>query len=463
MRTRRSSGRVRQTFLRTIKNFRLLEPGQGVLVAYSGGLDSSALLHLLLEVKKHWDLEVVLAHFNHGLRREAGRDEAFCRATAERFEIPILVGRADVRASARTRGLSLEEAAREARYDFLNRAADEVGAPRVATGHTRNDQAETLLLRLLQGSGPRGLAGIHPRVEGRIIRPLLEIDRRDLEDYLEEKGGEHVFDESNLDRRFLRNRIRLDLIPLLAEEYNPEVVRLLARTADILRQEDDYLERLAAAKADKIFYSGRYGAGLMAKALARLPRGLSRRLVRMFIRREKGDLRSVSFDDIEDILSLQELKEKRLGRDLILRREDGIIRRKQKALSPVSFSYRWDGQKPLRIGATGLTFQARRIKPGGGRTIVFNDKRRVLLDWNKLIFPLEVRPRRPGDRYRPLGAPGSRKLKEVLRSLGVALADRGRLPVFLSGDKIVWMPGLPVAEHFKVDSRTKSILLIEKL
>jgi len=463
MRNKRSAARVRQTFLRTIKKYGLLEPGQRVLVAYSGGPDSSALLHLLLEIKEKWGLEIVLAHFNHRLRRSAPQDEAFCRDTAGRLEIPILVGSADVRRAARSRGLSLEEAARQARYDFLKTTADEVDASRIATGHTLNDQAETLLLRLLQGSGARGLAGIHPRVEGRIVRPLLEIEGQDLEEYLQEQGGGYVLDESNLDRRFLRNRIRLDLIPLLAEEYNPEVIRLLARTADIIREEDAYLDRLASAKAEKVVLFGRRGAGLEAKALARLPRGLARRVARIFIREEKGDLRSVSFDDVEDVLSLQEFKEKILGQDLTLRREGGVIFRKEKNNSPSSFLYRWDGRSPLEVSESGPTLRGRCFRSGAGRTLVFNDNRRVFLDLGKLHFPLEVRPRRAGDRYRPLGSPGTKKLKEALRSKGIALSDRDRLPVILSEGKIAWVPGLPAAEDFKIDRKTKNILLVEWL
>jgi tRNA(Ile)-lysidine synthase len=462
MRKKRSAARVRQTFLRTVKKYGLLEPGQRVLVAYSGGLDSSALLHLLLEIKENWGLEVVLAHFNHRLRRSAPQDEAFCRDTADRLEVPILVGSADVRTAARSGGLSLEEAARQARYAFLNMVAAEVDASRIATGHTLNDQAETLLLRLLQGSGPRGLAGIHPRVESRIVRPLLEVERQDLEEYLQEQGGEYVLDESNLDRRFLRNRIRLDLIPLLAKEYNPEVIRLLARTADIIREEDDYLDRLVSAKAEKIFLSGRRRPGLEAKALARLPLSLARRLARKFIREEKGDLRSVSFDDVEDVRSLGEFKEKILGKDLTLRREGGMIFRKEKVRDPSSFLYRWDGRSPLEVGKSGLTLRGRCFRSGGGRTLVFNDNRRVFLDLGKLSFPLEVRPRRAGDRYRPLGSPGAKRLKEALRSKGIALSDRDRLPVILSKGKIVWVPGLPAAEDFKIDRKTKNILLVER-
>jgi tRNA(Ile)-lysidine synthase len=463
MRKKRSADRIRQTFLRTVKKYGLLQPGWRVVVAYSGGLDSSALLHLLLEIKESWGLEIVLAHFNHHLRRSAPKDEAFCRATAGRLELPILAGSADVRTAARKGGLSLEEAARQARYGFLNKVADEVDASRIATGHTLNDQAETLLLRLLQGSGPRGLAGIHPLVQGRIVRPLLEVERRDLEEYLQERGGAYILDESNLDRRFLRNRIRLDLIPLLAQEYNPEVIRLLARTADILREEDAYLDRLASAKAEKVFLSGRRWPGLEAKALARLPASLARRVVRKFILEQKGDLRSVSFDDVEDVRSLGEFKQKILGPDLIFRREGGQIFREKKHSKPSAFLYKWDGRSPLEVSDTGLVLRGRCLTPGRSPTFVFDDNRRVFLDMGKLSFPLEVRPRRAGDRIRPLGSPGNKKLKEALRSKGIALSDRDRLPVILSQGKIVWVPGLPAAEDFKINARTKRVLLIERL
>jgi tRNA(Ile)-lysidine synthase len=459
----RSLSRVRQTFLRTIKKYHLLEPGQRVLAAYSGGPDSSALVHLLLEIKKNWDLEIVLAHFNHRLRRSACRDEAFCRDTAGRLEIPILVGSDDVRSTARGRGLSLEEAARELRYEFLNKTALQIGASRIATGHTMNDQAETLLLRLVQGSGPQGLAGIHPAVEGRIVRPLLGITREDLEEYLLERGGEYIIDESNLNPRFLRNRIRLDLMPLLAEEFNPEIVRLLARTADILREEDAYLNKIAADKTEKAIPAGRRRTGLDAGYLASLPRALARRVVRNFIRQETGNLRSVSFDDVEDVLLLQEFKEKILGGDLALRREGGIVFRRDKNRSPSFFQYQWDGRKPLELPEATMILRGRRLKRARGPTFVFNDNRRAFLDLDKLSFPLEVRPRRPGDRYHPLGAPGSKKLKEALRSKGIALLRRDRLPVILSRGQIVWIPGLPVAENFKIDQKTKNVFLIERL
>jgi len=457
------AGRVRQTFLRTLRKRRLLEPGERVLVAWSGGPDSTALVRLFLDIRKTWRLEVSAAHFNHRLRHAARREEEFVRRSAAALGIPLVVGTADVRGRARRDGLSMEEAARLCRYDFLNTAAEESRASRIATGHTMNDQAETVLLRLVQGAGPRGLAGIHPSFEGRVIRPLLEISVEDVRAYLKERRIRFIRDESNRDRRFLRNRIRLDLVPVLARKFNPEIVRLLARTADILREEDAFLDEAAQKKADKALRGSGPAARLEANVLGRLPRALARRVARRFVERLQGDLRGVSYDDVDDILALGEGKEKSLAPGLVLVRERGFLGLKIKAVPPTSYHLQWDGKKRLGLAPAGLAFRAEIFSPSASRKLAFDDSRRAYLDAGKIRLPLEVRPRRPGDRYRPLGAPGSKKLKEILRAKGIARSERAPLPVFLSGGKVVWVPGLPAAEEFKVGGRTKKILLIERL
>ncbi|MBN2198385.1 MAG: tRNA lysidine(34) synthetase TilS [Candidatus Aminicenantes bacterium] len=457
------AGRVRQTFLKTLRKGRLLEPGERVLVAWSGGQDSTALVRLLLDIRRPWSLEVIAAHFNHGLRPAARRDEAFVRRSAAKLGIPLVVGTADVRGRARREGLSTEEAARFCRYEFLNSAAEEAGASKVATGHTMNDQAETVLLRLVQGAGSRGLAGIHPAVQGRIIRPLLEISGEDIRAFLRERRLRSVRDESNRDRRFLRNRIRLDLIPVLARKFNPDIVRLLARTADILREEDAFLDELASKKAGRALRGSGPGARLETAALARLPRALARRVVRRFVRLLKGDLRSFSYDDVEDILTLGEGKEKSLAPGVILMKERGCLGLKTQPVTPASYRLFWDGKKRLGLAPSGMAFRAEMFSPSPKRKLAFDNSRRAYLDAGKIRLPLEVRPRRPGDRYRPLGASGSKKLKEILRAKGIVQGERERLPVFLSGGKVAWAPGLPAAEEFKVGGRTRKIFLIEKL
>jgi tRNA(Ile)-lysidine synthase len=453
--------RILNTFRKTIQKYRLLEPGDRVLVAFSGGPDSMALLSLLLEVQPSMSLQLSLAHFNHRLRPGAAADEEFSRQIAEQFRLPIQVGSADVRGFARKAGLNLEEAGRLLRYDFLKRAAVSAGANKIATGHTRNDQAETFLMRLFRGSGRRGLAGIFPALDGLVIRPLLEVERRELESYLKRKRVAFRRDESNSDRRYLRNRIRLELIPFLEKRFGHDVVSRLGRAAAIARDEEDLLEQTTRRKYQKVILVRDGRPSLRAYLLTALPPGLARRVVRQFILELKGNLRGISFQDVESVLHLKEGKELRLKKDLTLRREAGLIFRRVHPAQKIRYHYSWDGSRALEIKELGFAFRGKRLRKNAA--LDFNNEDRCYLDCGKLRFPLIVRNRQPGDRYRPLGAPGQKKLKEIFRAKGVPPSERDKRPVFLSGGEIVWAPGLPVSENFKVRATTRVIFLIEQI
>jgi tRNA(Ile)-lysidine synthase len=449
-------------FEKTVRREGLLRKGDRVLVAFSGGPDSTALLALLLGIRKSWSLEIHAAHFNHRLRRGAPADERFVEDVCRRLKLPLHRGSADVRTYARDGGLNLEEASRLLRYGFLRDVASEIRADRIATGHTRNDQAETLLMRLLRGSGPTGLGGIFPLVGGLIIRPLLDLERPELVEYLRLRGWTFRRDESNRDRRFLRNRVRDELIPRLKKEYDPGLVRHLAQAATILRDEGRVLEGLARRRARSAFRVDRNRPALDLALLGRMPLGLARRLVRLFIGEVKGDLRAVSFEDVEALLELGPGKEHVLPDRLTLRREGGLLVQKKGPDSRPEYDFLWDGRGTLDIPAAGLALRGRVLTGRGLRSLRHDDERRACLDAALLDLPLRVRNRRPGDRYRPLGAPGGKKVKEILRAKGIPLEERDRRPVILSRNRIVWMPGLPVAEEFKVGPMTARVLRIEK-
>jgi tRNA(Ile)-lysidine synthase len=448
---------------KTIREYKLLEKKDRILISYSGGVDSTGMLTLLLELRQEWSFELFLGHFNHKLRQAADEDEQFVRRMANRYSLPLFIGSKDVRSYARKKKLNIEEAGRELRYDFLKRTALRIGEAKIATGHTLTDQAETFLMRLMRGAGLRGLGGIFPSVEGTIIRPLIQVERQDIEAYLKEKGIEFRIDESNLDRRFLRNRIRLDLIPYIKKNFAPEIVSSLGRIASIIREEDSLLGKIAQEKAEKAISINNNRISLQAKPLRSLPQAIARRIVRDFISELRGNLRQISFEDVESILRLKEGKEFPLRKDHVLRREKDQIFLKKRTPPKRNYEYRWEGKGTLEIKEIKLRFEGKKLKRGKSLTNDFDDQTSAFLDLEKLKFPLLVRNRREGDRYQPLGAPGQKKLKEIMRAKGIPLSERERRPVFLSGEKIVWILGLPVSEMFRVEQGTSDIFAIKKL
>ena len=305
--------------LDTIRRHALVPRGDRVVVALSGGSDSVALLRLLRELADAGELVVAgVAHLNHGLRDAAHADEQFCRALAAEIGVAFRSDLVDVRALAERLHTSLEDAGRRARYELFARVATELGADVVATGHTRDDQAETFLLRLIRGAGPRGLAGIHPRTplsteapaRRWVVRPLLEVGRDELRTYLAALGQPFRDDESNRDLSIPRNRIRHELLPLLSREYSPAITDVLAREAAIARQDEDRLQLEAIDLLDLIVLRNETpiqdeveALQLDAGALAGLHPALAARVARMALERVAPG-RFVGFDHVERLLEL---------------------------------------------------------------------------------------------------------------------------------------------------------------
>jgi tRNA(Ile)-lysidine synthase len=291
--------RIRETCQRE----RLISAGDRVVIGLSGGADSVTLSHLLPEVARGFGAEVVaLAHLNHQLRPDADQDEAFCQTVAARLDLPLETGRADVRAEAARARTSLEDAGRTVRYAFLEAIAQTRQATSVAVAHTLNDQAETVLLRLCRGAGPAGLAGIYPRA-GRVIRPLLDVRRLEVEAWLAAERLPYRDDPTNRDLTIPRNRIRHELLPYLARHTGEGILEVLARQAVIAREDADYLEHVATETSGSLVLErdGRTVVPLLP--LLELPAALRRRVVRNALQRHAGG-RFVGFDHVEAVLAL---------------------------------------------------------------------------------------------------------------------------------------------------------------
>jgi tRNA(Ile)-lysidine synthase len=462
---------------RTIDRHRLLPPGARVLVAASGGADSTALVCLLRDATVRLGIDLVgLAHFNHMLRGAAAdQDERFCRDLADRFSLAFDAGRGDVRAAARRWGTSIEDAGRRLRYEFLAEARVRAGATHVAVGHTRDDQAETVLLNLLRGAGTLGLGGM-PVHRGTFVRPLIDCRHRELVEYLAASGVPFREDESNLDRRHLRNRVRHEVLPVL-ESVTPSAAAALARAAESARADAEYLDELAAEALTRVVREPTGGAvTLDVTALTALPIVLARRVAGLALRRASGG-RFVGFDQIERLLALA--RGERRGPMALpgvrasVAGSGGLIlasatgrgpAQPQNLRSPRTFSC-----KLLSIPGEAVigdrAVLSSELRPGGLETVSLGasdlDPSTGVVDAD-LVSDLSVRYRRPGDRFHPLGLGGHKKLQDFFVDRKVPRGERDRIPLVVDrDDRIVWIAGYAISEDFRVSEHTRTVVILK--
>ncbi len=460
----------------------LARPATRVLAAVSGGSDSVALVCLLAELGAAGHLQLAgIAHFNHQLRPDADEDESFCRALASRLGQPFTSSREDVRARAAASRCSIEDAARQARYQFLEAARQSVGADAVALGHTRDDQAETFLLRLLRGAGARGLAAMHPRRD-RMIRPLLFCRRAELSAYLTERGVSFRHDESNDDVAIPRNRIRAELLPLLEQRFNPSVVDVLADEAEIARGEWAWLEQQVTALAGRAVRERAGVRRVSASATVDAPIAVVRHLLARVLA-DGASGRAVSFAHVEAARHLLHIggqacdgpgqRMERIGDALVLtsrERQGGRPARRDDSAEANFFRF------PLSIpgevvSPDGWTISADRaapLQPIGAAacsgTRVSESSRHaqtVAVRLDSIREPLFVRNRRHGDRFSPPGLAGHKKLQDFFVDRKVARHQRDRVPIVVDADdRIVWVAGHAANQEFAVTDPAQAVLIL---
>jgi tRNA(Ile)-lysidine synthase len=449
----------------TIRRYRMFEPGQHAGVAVSGGADSVCLLHVLLELAPQWGLRLSVLHLNHRLRgAESLQDEEFVRELAARLGLSASIRAVDVAAS----GDNLEQAARQTRLAFFREQMVAWDMARVATGHTRDDQAETVLFRFLRGSGGAGLAAIRPVTEDGLVRPLLEASRAEVEEYLRERGIAWREDSSNSSLQFARNRIRHKLLPQLAREWNPAIGETLNRTADWALAEEEYWDaeigRLAAA-----LLTERNGAVLArTEAFRQLPLASARRLVRRALEQAKSDLRGVDFGHIAAVLRLAS---SRLGHGRVQapgveveRSLDWLRFATCVSSRPASGGYRLTVPVPGLVGIPGtdLAISLELIEKAGtvdAPECVYNSDEGCI-DWGGLSGPLEIRNWRPGDQYQSKGSAGEEKIKILFQKARIPRWERRQWPVVTDGSAIVWARQFGAARRFAATPSCTTVLRI---
>lgn len=444
----------------TISKYSMLSGGETVLVGLSGGPDSVCLLSVLHKLKDEVGFTLHAVYVDHGLRPQETPDEVeFCRKLCEGLSIPFVVRSVDVKTYAEEQGMNRQEAARELRYKVFDEIASAIKADRVALGHNADDQIETFFMRFFRGAGPKGLSGIPP-VRAGIIRPLIETERREIEGYLDEERINYMIDSSNLKEDYLRNRLRLLVIPEI-RKMNPGITETVLRTMEILREEEKYFDLIVTGTLMKLITrKTARRIELFLAPLEAMDKVILRRVLRRAIDETRG-LRGMGFIHIEEMIDL--IKRGRHGDRLYLPKGLRVI----KTYSTLVIT----SEIPLRLGTFTLDVPGE-IALSDIRAVIRgavvdkvdgfgNAQTLAVFDADKTGAVLTVRPRVKGDFFYPLGFGRKKKLQDFFVDEKVPRDERDSIPIIVSGSEIVWIAGYRGDERFKVTEGTKRFLSLE--
>lgn len=442
----------------------LLKAGNRVGVAVSGGADSVALFRLLLELRKELGIVLSVVHFNHRLRAgDSDADQAFVTELAAGHQLEFHCDSADVRAHAAQHHKSIETAARDLRYEFFWRLLKEKELDRLATAHTLDDQAETVLLRIARGAGTRGLAGIYPQLsvsgsqlsDAAIIRPLLGTRREEIELYLKEIGQPWREDRSNRDLRFARNRVRHGILPRLERNLNPGIREALAETAEISRAEEEYWQ----AQLDRVLPTIVKASTIDSAALSNLPLALQRRVVRAAAE-ERG--LGLQFAHVEEVLRVASGEEKsaKLPAGWTVQLVKGQLLFQPPASTnsdDADYEYVLPIPGRVEVPQAGTWFEAALAQEAASAAYNRGNS------WDRALLAGEliVRNWRAGDRFWPAHTKQPRKIKELLQERHISGAERKRWPVIVSGSEVIWLRGFPPPASFQAGDKAEAIVIRE--
>ncbi|MEK3750758.1 tRNA lysidine(34) synthetase TilS [Paenibacillus sp. FSL E2-8871] len=461
-----------ESVLESAAEHELWAPHDTIVVAVSGGPDSVALLHVLHEIAVNvMPLTLICAHVNHGFRAESKEEAELVRGMAEQLGLPFELAEFDIPSLAKESGLGPEGTAREKRYEFLIDTAHRYGARSVALAHHADDQAETVIMRLLRGSGLSGLSGIKwKRTEKKVelIRPFLRINKTALLGLCQNEGFTYAEDATNLLTKYKRNAVRLEVLPFL-ERYNGRVRQSLVQLAEIAGAEDEYMEASAVKCFEELVSEGEGKYTFNRASFAAIPSALQRRLIKLILNYLSADLSALDFSKIESVRrgTLQSYPTTwslDLGGGLTcVRQYDIILFSSKPAQQQASYTYRlFLPDSELKLEEIGKVMSMAVLE----RENFFVQgedygKMSAWFDRDELVFPLTIRSRLPGDTIRVMGLNGSKKVKDIYIDDKIPAAERSMIPLVCDGlGNIVWIPGVRRSMHAAVGRQTTSILLL---
>lgn len=461
-----------------VKNYiiekNMIKKGDKILIALSGGPDSIALTHVLYTLKEYFDIQLFAAHINHCVRgHEADEDEDYAKEFCGRLNIPFFSLRIDINKLAKNKGISTEMAGREARYDFFNKVKKENNIDKIALAHNSNDQAETLLMRIMRGTGIQGLIGIKPVRDEYYIRPILCIDRTKIEEYCQGNNLMPRIDKTNLETIYSRNKVRLELIPYIKDNFNEDIVDTLNRLSETIEKDNDFLEHITSKYFNE-YIKINNGEIIIDKGVFSLHEAMITRVIRRALERLTGDL--VNFEKVH-IYDIIKLNKQGTGKSINLPK--GVLAQniygdlvlsflnKKSVNSKTEFKI---SQELLSkdVLSNGITLNENILGYSVSLKLISNNDINLknnnftkYFDIGEDIESIVIRNRQDGDRFNPYGMMGTKKLKDIFIDLKVRKDLRDNIPLVLINEKIAWIVGYRVSNAFKVSRNSRNILEIK--
>jgi len=457
---------IRDRFLKYIEDNNLISEGEGIIVGLSGGPDSVCLLNLLCSLREEMNLKIVAAHINHMLRAEdADKDEEYARSLCKEFKVEFFCKRVDINKYSKDKGLSSETAGREVRYAFFDDVMEKLGFSKIATAHNSNDQAETVLMRIMRGTGLEGLTGIPVKRDGKYIRPILFMERKDIEGYCKRHGLEPRIDETNMERLYRRNKVRLDILPYMKENFNDDIVETINRMVLLLQEDNKYIME----QVDKCYIKNctKYeGKVIIYKRAFEYNNAIINRIIRRAIKEVGGNTYDVEMKHIKEVISLKDMSTNKkidlpnglyaqnIYGDIFIRIK---IEKNKEKYEELVLSKEDILHKEIYFQNYIFNFEVISCE----KNIDFmKDKEIKYFNYDNINGNIIIRQRKEGDKIIPLGMKGSKKIKDIFINMKIPQEDRAFIPIIQFGEDIAWVVPMKVSDKYKITDGTKNILEI---
>lgn len=449
----------------TINKYSLLEKGDKVVLGLSGGPDSVCLLHILKQLESEYNISIYAAHLNHQIRGiEAQKDVMYISQLCDSLGVKFFVKSINVPKYCKENGLSIEEGARKLRYEMFYEIKQKTKSNKIAIGHNLNDQAETILMRMMRGTGLQGLKGIDYKRDDTIIRPILDIERSSIEAYCEQHNLNPRIDSTNLENIYTRNKIRLDLIPYMQENFNNNVVESICRMGNNLKLDSDYIEQEGINKFKEVSnVQDNEKVEIVLDKYINLHKAIKTRIIRNSIKYILGDTNFVDQKHIEDILELE--NDNKINKKLVLPRglfvyrnnESILFTNKEITYEEIEYSYRLPKDGVIKIKELGVFVETKTMSIERFKSMKV-DKSSKAFDLDKFKGGIIVRNRESGDKIKLAG--GSKKLKNLFIDLKIPREERCKVPVVVDENEVVCVGDYKISENYKIDANTKEVLKI---